>query len=146
MSGVSALSARRGGLVAAPGLTDPPSRGNDRVETVELSAIDSVWAVRTAWYEGAIHPRLDDWWWRRLDCFSADSDDPRILAELERMRYNCRLDEQPFECPPVADPPPSEAGIVELILAQERPWQEADVWRHSNDLLVDMIHLQRTRW
>jgi hypothetical protein len=143
MSGVSALSAARGGLVAAPGLTDTPARGAERVDVFESSVIasstiDSIWALRTSWYDGGVHLRLDR--------FAADCDDPRILALLERMRYNCRLGEQPFECPPVVDPPASEIGIVEQILTTERPWQEASVWNRSNDLLVDVIHLQRSRW
>jgi hypothetical protein len=146
MSGVSALSAARGALVSAPGLTDTPSRGAECVEVIESTAGDSIWALQTSWYDGGIHPQLDDWWWRRLDCFAADCDDPRILALLERLRYDCRLDEQPFECPPVVDPPASESSIVELILTTERPWHEASVWDQSNDLLVDIIHLQRSRW
>ena len=105
----------------------------ERVEVIECSVIDSVWALRTSWYEGGLHPRLDDWWWRRLDSFAADCDDPRIIALLERMRDNCRLDEQPFECPTVADPPPTEFGIVERILANDRPWQEGHLWHRSND-------------
>ena len=113
---------------------------------VENSVIDSVWHCGTSWYDGGMHPRLDDWRWRRLDCFAADCDDPRILALVERMRDNCRFDEQPFEYPPVVDPPACETGIVELILSTERSWHEASVSERSNNLLIDMIHLQRSRW
>jgi len=156
MSGVSALSAVRGGHVAAPNLMDTPIRGAERVDvlgsdvfrsdSLASNAVESVWALRTSWYQGYDGPRLDDWWWRRLDSFAADCDDPRIINLIERMRDNCLPDEAPFECGPVGDPPPSEVGIVELILSNERPWQEAQPQHRSNDLLVDIIHLQRSRW
>lgn len=146
MSGVCALSAARGGVVSAPGSIDPLARNAGRVEVVEHEVRNSVWAVRSSWYEEKVHPRLDDWWWRRLDCFAADWDDPRILALVDRMRELRHRDEPPFEIPPVVDAATGESGVVELVLNVERPWQEASVWAHSNDLLVDVIHLQRSRW
>ncbi len=108
--------------------------------------IDSVWALRTSWYEGGVHPRLDDWWWRRLDSFDCDSNDPRIINLLERMRDNCLPDAMPFRAPAVIDLASDDSGIVEEILANERPWTDTILERRSNDLMIDMIHMQRSRW
>ena len=149
MSGVSALSAARGGIVSA---MSAPNSGNSgsldsvRVEVSTNAVIDSVWALRTSWYEGAVRPNLTDWWWRQLDCFAADWDDPRLINLLERMRDNCLPDAQPFRCPGVIDRACDESGIVDQILSSEGPWRDAILEDRSNNLLVDMIHLQRTRW
>jgi hypothetical protein len=149
MSGVSALSAARGSIasaLSAPNSGNTGSLDSVRVEVGAGSVIDSVWALRTSWYEGEVRPCLTDWWWRRLDSFDVDLNDPRVINQLERMRDNCLPDAQPFRCPAVIDRASDDSGIVEEILANERPWQEAYVWHRSNDLLVDMIHLQRSRW
>jgi hypothetical protein len=149
MSGVSALSAARGSIVAAiaaPNSGNSGSLDSVRIEVPVNSVIDSVWALRTSWYEGGVHPRLDDWWWRRLDSFNVDSNDPRVINLLERMRDNCLPDATPFRCPAVIDRACDDSGIVEEILSNERPWRDAILERRSNDLLVDVIHMQRSRW
>lgn len=146
MSGVSAVSSARGAMVAAPGSADPLGDNAGRVEVVEATAIESVWALRTSWYEGNVHPTLTDWWWRRLDCFVAERDDPRLSVLFDRIRRDCRWREPPFEPPSVVDAATGQSGIVELILEKAEPRLAASVWDRSNDLMVDMIHMQRSRW
>ena len=96
MSGVSALSAARGSIVSA--LSAPNSGNSGSLDSVRVevgggnAVIDSVWALRTSWYEGEVRPNLTDWWWRQLDSFCVDSNDPRIINLLERMRDNCLPD------------------------------------------------------
>jgi hypothetical protein len=152
MSGVSALSAARGSVasaMAAPNSSNSGSLDSLRVEVAVNDAIDSVWALRTSWYAGDDRPNLTDWWWRQLDCFAADWDDPRIINLLERMRDHCLPDATPFRAPAVIDRATDDSGVVNEILATEGrllECRDAVLERRSDNLLIDMIHIERKRW
>ena len=151
MAGVGALSGARGSLVAAPFSTDPIGRNLGRAEVVEVEGQNSTWALRAPWYEPILFNGLHDPEWRRLDSFVADRHDPRLWEVIERIREQYRPNGPPSEIPEVVDiadvvePATGDSGIVELILETEH-WREFSVLERSNDLLVDIIRLQRSRW
>ena len=157
MSGVAALSGARGSLVAAPFSTDPIGRNLGRAEVVEFAVENSSWALRSSWYGQVLLNGLHDLEWRRLDPFVADRDDPRLWEIIQRIREQYRPNGPPsgipdvisiaevVDVPEVVEPATGESGIVELILETEG-WREFSVLDRGNDLLVDIIRLERNRW
>lgn len=143
MVGGVALSVGRGTLPTSRGPAEAPAFDTARVEVVEFvnlfaeAAADSVWAVECGW---------PDVWARRLDCFALELDDPCRQDLLDEARFDCDHSEYPFVIPEVECAGELDKDIVKLILADRQLRQDETIHDTRNDLMVELINLQRSRW
>jgi hypothetical protein len=144
MAGVSALSLARGWLVPATSSNDSIDQNASQTEVLASGRSDSCYALQVCWPHERVRPNLIDPWWRRLDCFAWDLDDPRVIEILEERLAEGRMADRNELVADLADTACHGTGIVEVILSDDRPCPPIDV--RSNNLLVDMIHLERARW
>ena len=146
MAGVSALSLSRGWLASATSSNDAIDQNARQTEVLASGREDSCYALQICWPTEGVRPNLTDLWWRRLDSFCLDYDDPQQIELWEERRAECRhADRLEMNCE-LADAARDGSGIVELILSADGPRANVCAPERSNNLLIDMIHIQRTRW
>lgn len=146
MAGVSALSLSRGWLVSATSSNDAIDQNASQTEVLASGRDDGCYALQICWPTESARPNMTDWWWRRLDSFCLDYDDPQLIELWEERRAECRhADRLEMNCE-LADAARDGGGIVELILSADRPRANVCVPERSNNLLIDVIHMERTRW
>lgn len=138
-----ALSAGRGAFPATRGPVDLPAYDTTRVEVVEFvnlfadAAAESVWAVNCGW------PNV---WERRLDVFALQLDDPCRQDLLDKQRFECHHAEYPFVIPEVEAAGEVDQDIVKVILTDRQPRHDRFLLDGHDDLMVELINLQRSRW
>lgn len=142
MVGGVALAVGRGGFPASRGPVDAPAYDTARVEVVEVvnileAAADSIWAVECGW------PNV---WARRLDTFVLELDDPYLQDLLDDERFDCGHAEYPFVIPEAECAGEVDKDIVKVILSDRRLQHDLSILDAHNDLMVELINLQRSRW
>jgi hypothetical protein len=151
MAGVSALSLSRGWLASATSSNDAIDQNASQTEVLASGRDDSCYALQICWPTEGVRPNLTDLWWRRLDSFCLDSfslgyDDSQLIELWEERRAECRHADRLERTCELADAARDGGGIVELILSADGPRANVCVPERSNNLLIDMIHIQRSRW
>lgn len=143
MVGGVALSVGRGTLPTSRGPAESPAFDTARVEFIdfvnilEATAGDSIWAVESGWPNA---------WARRLDSFALELDDPRRQDLLDEERFASRHAEYPFPIPDVESAGEVDKDIVKIILADRQQRRDDSILDAHNDLMVELINLQRSRW